>query len=383
MNQITASKPTLKFTRTALFALGSWILCALLPATNAWANANDFYTGSYDYGGEAVHLFVEVEQRGPETIKLRRLLNREHRIDTRDYILLAVVIDNLDANDAGFARLSVGGHKGPEIQTADFQTRLLAPADERRNWNLYLSRDAKITGFTAILAPRAYSNYRGNDHGYYDRGYLNNSTFYGWIWRDRHYQHPRGHRYYNQRDYNRQYDRYNGRAYDRRFDRRYNRTRDGHYRTHQDNRIRRNRQRQVPDQNTNQNQRPARPGFGDRDLYEHERTQRPKRDERLRGNHEHRGERRNNRERINTERRQSPRAATPRGATPRAERPRARTQPRQQNRTQPRQQPRQQQRQQRAQANQARAQRRPQLSKQRSTRAATPRRDEVRQRSQR
>ncbi len=377
MNQITVSKPTLKFTRTALFALCSWILCALLPTTSALANANDFYTGSYDYGGEAVHLFVEVNQRGPETINLRRLLSREHRIDTRDYILLAVVTDNLDANTAGFARLSVGGHKGPDIQTVDFQTRLLAPADERRNWNLYLSRDAKITGFTAILAPRAYSNYRGNEYGYYDRGYLNNSTFYGWIWRDRYYRHPRGHRYYNQRDYNRHYDRYNGRRFDRRIDRRYNRTRDGHYRTHQDNRVRRHRQRQVPDQNTNQTQRPARPGFGDRDIYEHERTQRPRRNERLRGNHEYRGERRNsqrnnqlrnNRERINTERRQ----------TPRAERPRARTQPRQQTRQQPRQQ-----RPQRAQANQARAQRRPQLSKQRTTRASTPRRDQARQRNQR
>lgn len=378
MDKITVSKPPHKFTRAALLALSSWILCALLPATSAWANANDFYTGSYDYGGEAVHLFVEVDQRGPETIKLRRLLSREHRIDTRDYILLAVVIDNLDANDAGFARLSVGGHKGPDIQTADFQTRLLAPADERRNWNLYLSRDAKITGFTAILAPRAYSNYRGDGYGYYDRGYLNNSTFYGWIWRDRYYQHPRGHRYYNPRNYNR----YNSQRYDRRFDGRYNRARDRHYRSHRDNNLRRNRQRQVPDQNTNQTQRPARPGFGDRDIYEHERTQRPKREERVRGNHEYRGERRNNqrnnqrrnnRERINTERRQSTRAAAPR-----AERPRTRTQPRQQNRPQPRQQ-----RQQRAQSNQARAQRRPQLSKQRSTRAATPRADQTRQRSQR
>lgn len=363
-------------TQTALAALSLAALGWLLPASAVQANADGFYTGAYDYGGEAVHLYVEADQRGPETLNLRRLLNREHRIDTGDYILLAVVVDNRHATDSGFARLSVGGHKGPNVFTADFQTRLLAPADERRNWKLYLNRDASITGFTAILAPRAYSTYRGRDYGYYDRGYLDNSTFYGWIWRDRYYQHPRGHRFYNYRPNDRYFGRGYNRRYDRRYDRRFNSNRNG---TRNGSRDRRRDQRQDRrqdhrdngQQNSQQGQRPARPGFGDRDIYDHERNQRANRDQRLRGNHEYRGERRNSRDRVNRTHRNPERQAQRRTA-PSGER--ARASQRQQARQQPRHQSRQQSRQLRQQrpqrSQQARAQRRPQLNKQRTTRSA-------------
>lgn len=354
MNQVSVFAAARKFRHKALVALSSLLVGLLFSSSTTWANADGFYTGDYDYGGEAVHLYIEVDQRGPETLKLRRLLSREHRVDTNDYILLALVVDNLNATSSGFARLSVDGHKGPNVQTADFQTRLLAPADQRRNWNLYLSRDAHITGLTAILAPRSYSNYRGSDYGYYDRGYLGNSSFYGWIWRDRYYQHPRGHRYFNGRHNPRIYDRYYGRSYNSR-DRL---IRERRYRARRNNQLR-NQPRQHPDQNANQPQRRARPGFGDRNLYEHERAQRPNRDQRVRRNHEYRGDRRSNVERINPARtnrarrnqtRQQIRASAPRAERPR---PRARSEARQQTRSQPR-----------AQARQQRAQRRPQLNKQ-------------------
>lgn len=363
MNQIRP-KTQIQHALAALAALSLIAIGLFLPVSATQANANDFYTGAYEYGGEAVHLYVEAEQRGPETLNLRRLLNRQHRIDTGDYILLAVVVDNQNVADSGFARLSVGGHKGPDIVTADFQTRLLAPADERRNWKLYLSRDARITGFTAILAPRAYSNYRGSDYGYYDRGYLDNSTFYGWIWRDRYYQHPRGHRFYN---YNyRPNDRYFGRGYNRTYDRRFDRRYDRRYNSNRDRRNLRDRRRQ----DSQQGQRPARPGFGDRNLYDHERNQRTNQDQRVRRNHEYRGDRRNTRDRVNR-RNRNPERQAQRAATPRSERARTgqRQQPRQQTRQQPRQQRTQprQQRQQRSQ--QSRAQRRPQLNKQRATRS--------------
>ncbi len=108
-----------------------------------------------DRHGGRLRLDIPVSVRGEEKIGLRRLVRNRYGIDTRDYRLRAVVVDNYSHRRAA-ARLYTGDDYSRLTYLQRGPTRIRAPqGDQHGRWILHVD-NARVSNIRVVLEPRRH-----------------------------------------------------------------------------------------------------------------------------------------------------------------------------------------------------------------------------------
>ena len=104
--------------------------------------------------GHLVRINIPVDIRGDERVHLRRALHRRYNINTDNYHLHKVVVDN-HAHRRASARLRVGSHTSDRQALHRGSNHLTTPGYSEGRWVLSLN-NARVTSITVVLEPKRH-----------------------------------------------------------------------------------------------------------------------------------------------------------------------------------------------------------------------------------
>ena len=156
-----------------------WMLISLVGTF--WAiNAHAAHERVY---GDVIAIDIDITERGPDTIPLRRLLRDHFNRDLNHYALRAVIVNSQDYGGRGYVRLRSGSYRTPAIYLDGYRTQIDSPGPSRHDWKLYVGTGTYIEGLTIVMEPlHAFADRHQNyvvDPYYRD-------DFY-WLWFDNGY----------------------------------------------------------------------------------------------------------------------------------------------------------------------------------------------------
>ena len=168
---------------SAAAILGSAILFApLAQADNSYSRSGYSYDNYHRVAAvkvqrEPVRLKVKYRLNGDGSVPLRRLIQNEYNIDTRDYDLQRVSIRSKQRRDA-CVDLHVGHRTSGVRNLREGVTRIDAPrARGNAPWTLHFA-DARVREINVLLVPK--QNVAYSDRGFKrDRGYNSGYAFGG------------------------------------------------------------------------------------------------------------------------------------------------------------------------------------------------------------
>ncbi|MEM8767486.1 MAG: hypothetical protein AAGE43_08590 [Pseudomonadota bacterium] len=116
---------------------------------------------------DVVRVRIPLREHGSETLRLKRLIRQETRLDPNDYRLKAVVVKNGPFSN-GYATLKTGDRKSSRYFLPGYErTRIPAPSRARDSWRLRLGPGTQVSSITAVLEPRRHARHNYRDRDYY------------------------------------------------------------------------------------------------------------------------------------------------------------------------------------------------------------------------
>lgn len=157
-------------------------------AIGSAAHANDSYSRagfsadnyhsavSNRFHREPLRLSVRVKLNGNGSLPLRRLISREHNIDTRNYDLRSVSVRSKQRRDA-CADLQVGHRSSGAVYLREGTTRIHAPSARGQvPWTLHVA-DARVRRISVELVPKQNRVLSDRRDPSYNSGYNSGYAF--------------------------------------------------------------------------------------------------------------------------------------------------------------------------------------------------------------